>query len=315
MSFSQGKSADQGYFVGHPKTSENPDHQASSDGVAQPPVLRMPSAAQLPTVARLPRVDPQIGMPRAILIGPDTWGGTLVSPPPSRAVMGVKIFLIVLAIAAPIAIFFADETWLPDADIVSAWKASLIDRQAAMPAPQPKAEFSTARPLNMDIATLPPADTPRGIALPPALPPPTEAAVATRIEAEPETHTAPAEPTTRFDSVQKPVAAEIAPSQPTAGETMTTDRRTADHEVIAAPKLNVGNEAPRVRNPQAGVWTYCTVNLIPGGQIAVQKATTYRTCISAGKKCAGNRRYADIQFFDRPTLTSKVPLESCDTES
>ncbi|HMA74368.1 MAG TPA: hypothetical protein VKP67_23195 [Xanthobacteraceae bacterium] len=219
-----------------------------------------------------------------------------------------------MAIAAPIAAFFADETWLPDADIVSAWIASLVDKQAAVPAPQPKAEFSTVRPQNMDVATLPPppAGTPRSVALPPAVPPPTEAAVATGIEAEPETHPAPAEATTRFDSVQKPVAAGIATSQPTAGETMT-DRR--DHQVVAVPKLNVGSEAPRVHDKQAGVWTYCTVNLIPGGQIAVQKATTYRTCISAGKKCVGNRRYADIQFFDRPTLTSKVPLESCDTES
>ena len=66
---------------------------------------------------------------------------------------------------------------------------------------------------------------------------------------------------------------------------------------------------------QPGVWTSCVVNLIPTGQIAVQNAMSYRSCVSIGKKCAGARRYANIQYFDPPTWVSSSPLDVCYAES
>jgi hypothetical protein len=121
---------------------------------------------------------------------------------------------------------------------------------------------------------------------------------------------------TQPDGISAMVTAKATPSQSAADvERMMTNSGTVDQRAAVAPDLSLRSETPRRRENQVGAWTYCTVNLIPGGQIAVQKATTYQACISAGKKCAGNRRYADIQFFDRPTLTSKFPLEMCNTES
>jgi hypothetical protein len=66
---------------------------------------------------------------------------------------------------------------------------------------------------------------------------------------------------------------------------------------------------------QPGVWTRCVVNLIPTGQIAVPKATSYQSCVSIGKKCAGARRYANIQYFDLSTWVSSAPLDTCNAES
>jgi hypothetical protein len=74
-------------------------------------------------------------------------------------------------------------------------------------------------------------------------------------------------------------------------------------------------KASQVGQAQPGVWTYCVVNLIPTGQIAVQNATSYRSCVSVGKKCAGARRYANIQYFDMPTWVSSAPLDVCYAES
>jgi hypothetical protein len=92
----------------------------------------------------------------------------------------------------------------------------------------------------------------------------------------------------------------------------TTGSTTLPSNDVVMPDLSSGG---KLREIQTGVWTYCAVDLIPSGQIAVQKAMTYQACISVGKKCAGPRRFADILFFDRPTLTSKVPLELCYKDS
>jgi len=128
----------------------------------------------------------------------------------------------------------------------------------------------------------------------------------------------------------RPISAPTAETRPAASEGLAV-RAGPDSEVQTQPvgittrsdtmpnavkaTAKASPLTPATREAQTGVWTYCVVNLIPSGQIAVQKAMAYRACISAGKKCAGPRRYADIQFFDRATLTSKVPLELCYKES
>jgi hypothetical protein len=169
-----------------------------------------------------------------------------------------------------------------------------------------------------DAATVPAIDTPsvapQALALAPARA--IEAKdIAAGTASQPEARAPSMQTPARPDTIPTAITATPPPSQPAASvEGMTTDSRTADQKVAVAPDLSLRSEEPRPRDVHVGAWTYCTVNLIPGGQIAVQKATTYRGCISAGKKCASNRRYADIQFFDRPTLTSKFPLEMCDAE-
>jgi hypothetical protein len=202
------------------------------------------------------------------------------------------------------------------------------DKSSAIPNMSPDGEASRRREAQessspkMDTATAstaPPIDTPPAMPtpLPQALPVPTEAqGIAARIESEPEVQAPPMQTTTRSDSLPNTITGQLTALRPTSGvDGMTIDSSTTDHKIGAAPDLGLGSEAPRLREAPAGVWTYCTVDLIPRGQIAVQKAMTYPACISAGKKCAGNRRYADIQFFDRPTMTSKAPLELCYTES
>jgi len=111
---------------------------------------------------------------------------------------------------------------------------------------------------------------------------------------------------TKFTALQPASGRDGAITEPKA--------RDAGNTATSSANLAIGAQSIR-QAQQAAVWTYCTVNLIPGGQIAVQKAMSYQACISAGKKCAGTRRYADIQYYDRPTLASKVPLELCYTES
>jgi len=99
--------------------------------------------------------------------------------------------------------------------------------------------------------------------------------------------------------------AEITIPQPAPQSEMpSTDNRATDdrHSSIAPP----------VHESEAPVWTRCIVNLIPSGQIAVWTATSYQACISAGTKCAGSRRYANIQFFPQPYLSASSP-EQCST--
>jgi hypothetical protein len=97
-------------------------------------------------------------------------------------------------------------------------------------------------------------------------------------------------------------------------EKTTTAPEIDDHNSSVAANLRAVKTS-QLAQSQPGVWTHCAVNLIPIGQIAVQKAVSYRSCISVGKKCAGARRYASIQYFDRPTWVSSASLDVCDAES
>ena len=95
-------------------------------------------------------------------------------------------------------------------------------------------------------------------------------------------------------------------------EKTTTATESDDHNSSVAANLRA-EKTYQLAQAQPGVWVHCAVSLIPRGQIAVQKVTSYRSCISVGKKCAGARRYANIQYFDRPTWVSSVDV--CDAES
>jgi hypothetical protein len=95
---------------------------------------------------------------------------------------------------------------------------------------------------------------------------------------------------------------------------MTTAPEIDGRNSGAAPKLSAVKTS-ELGQAQPGVWTYCVVNLIPTGQIAVQKAMSYQSCVSIGKKCAGARHYASIQYFDLLTWVSSAPLDVCYAES
>jgi len=124
-------------------------------------------------------------------------------------------------------------------------------------------------------------------------------------KAEPEVQTLLMPSATRPEPVPNDGKAEITIPQPAPQSEMpSTDNRATDdrHSSIAPP----------VHESEAPVWTRCIVNLIPSGQIAVWTATSYQACISAGTKCAGSRRYANIQFFPQPYLSASSP-EQCST--
>jgi len=95
---------------------------------------------------------------------------------------------------------------------------------------------------------------------------------------------------------------------------MTTAPEIDGRNSGAAPNLSAVKTS-ELGQAQPGVWTYCVVNLIPTGQIAVQKAMSYQSCVSIGKKCAGARHYANIQYFDLLTWVSSAPLDVCYAES
>jgi len=215
----------------------------------------------------------------------------------------------------------------PDLQNRTSESGTAEDRSAAMPDMSPDNEPSRHRDAqenspskmdNMTASTIQPIDAPPAAPapLPQALPLPSEVqGIDAGAESEPKAQTPAIPTTTRSDSMPDTTTGQRAALQPASGpDGTTTDSRTIEGKVAAKPDVGSSSEASR-REAQAGVWTYCAVDLVPLGQIAVQKAISYRTCISLGKKCAGNRRYADIQFFERPTMTSKVPLELCDTES
>src|SRR5262249_37599208 len=129
--------------------------------------------------------------------------------------------------------------------------------------------------------------------------------VAVKLEAEPNV---PPSVLPSMQSTPRPAEmpndskAEITVPQPAPhSERPSTDNRATDDRTV--------NAAPP--EAETGVWTRCVVNLIPSGQIAVWTATSYQTCISVGTKCAGGRRFANIQFFPQANLTSTNSAELC----
>ena len=311
--------------------------------------VRVPHApklsVELPSVAGLPRVtDAEIDLSHEVFLEPETWVG---APPVARSrysFSDAKPFLIVCMIAAPIVFVLAFASARLDMNLASMWAAWTIDRQA--PAPLPTTVPSTIDPPPIPVTTVASSELPlsrlqgesprpaearasstskaeptASMPLPNDLRPdiaapqaqglsasPEAEAIVARSGPDPETQTPRMQTSPRSGTMPNGVKAQLtaSPSTP-AIEEMTIDDGTADLKSTAISDASLGT--------QAEVWTYCAVNLIPSGQIAVHKAMTYQSCISAGKKCAASRRYADIQFFDRPTLTSKVPLELCDKEN
>jgi hypothetical protein len=196
--------------------------------------VRLPRAAQLPPVEGLPRViDAGLDAPDEMSLVLQSLVGTPSMRPSRQFSRGIREFLLVCAIGAPLAFIFMFASGQRQIDFGSIGRVLPVDAQALLPAALPEAPPSRIEP--------------------------------------------------------GPIPA------PTA----------------EMPDVSLGGKLQGPREIQTAVWTYCAVDLIPSGQIAVQKAMTYQACISAGKKCAGPRRFANIQFFDRPTLTSKIPLELC----
>jgi hypothetical protein len=310
------------------------------------------SAVRMPrVVVGLPRIDAEADLLQGVLLGSDSWAEAPSARRSRYSLPGVKIFLIISMIGGPIAFVFGFASARPDTGIASLWSALTTESQVTASASPETTLPSTIEPRSIPAATvannnfqlLPfQAESPRALeaeqifppaadvatvsmALPnttqpaaaaperQALPPGAEAGdTVARIGPEPEVQTPSVQISPHADTMPNAVTAKVTPSSPTAEE-MISDGAT-DLKSAAMPNANLGSRLPR-SEVGAAVWTYCTVNLIPGGQIAVQKAMSYPSCISAAKKCAGPRRYADIQFFDRPTLTSKVPLELCDKEN
>jgi hypothetical protein len=327
--------------------------------------VRVRHASRLPKVAGLPRVtDEELDLSHGIFLESDTWAGSPVVRRPPHSFSGVKVFLVICAIAGPVAFVLAFASARFNVDLASLWETRTTGGQVLLPmpaqttsppaieplpvpvtAPAPNEiklpleaespqraegqESSTAKEDAATASTALPGDTQSAIAAPQvqALSAPREAeGIVARSEPEPELKTPAMQAIEDWSTAPNAVAAQVAasPSAPAAEETKIDDRTTdnatidngaADIKNASMPDADLGGRSLRLSEAQATVWTYCTVNLIPGGQIAVHKAMTYQSCISAGKKCAGPRRYADIQFFDRPTLASKVPIELCDKEN
>src|SRR5262249_27604851 len=139
------------------------------------PVVRLPRAAQLPLVVGLPQAYTQHGAPNAISIAaetiarqtlapetlapeafaPESWGRTPLSQRPRYSLSGVTILMLVATIVPPVAfIFYAFENLPPKLNIATLWTRSpIIQRQAATPAPLPKASLSTIEPQDIPIST------------------------------------------------------------------------------------------------------------------------------------------------------------------
>jgi hypothetical protein len=312
-------------------------------------------SVELPSVAGLPRVtDAEIDLSHEVFLEPETWVSAPPVAHSRYSFSDAKLFLIVCMIAAPIVFVLAFASARFNMNLASMWAAWTIDRQGPAPAPLQTTVPSTIEPLPIPVTTVASSELPlsrlqgesprpaeaqesstskadptASMPLPndprPAMATPQAQGLSASTEAEgivarsgpdPEIQTPRMQASPRLDTMPTGVKAHLtaAPSTP-ANEEMTIDNGTTDLKSTAMPDAGLSTEASPLREAQAGVWTYCAVNLIPSGQIAVHKAMTYQSCISAGKKCAGPRRYADIQFFDRPTLTSKVPLDLCDKEN
>jgi hypothetical protein len=333
-------------------SEDNPTAGTTGDtsGLHRNSGARMLHAVELPVVAGLPRIsDAEIDLSHRVFLASDPVRRSRCSS------SGGKAFLSICVLAIPLAFVFAFASARPTVDITSIWAALTAYRQVSAPAPlqtmlsltiEPRSITSTtsandelqlsqsqvdfARPpearesstSGADVATTqiaPPNNTLATAGAPQAhaLPAPTEAeSIAARTGPEPEGKTALVEPTTHSEMTPNAArTSETATPEVPATTQVASDNGPIGLKTTAMPDVSLGGEPLQVGKARAGVWTSCVVNLIPSGQIAIQKAMTYQACISAGKKCAGPRRYAEIQFFDRPTLTSKVPLELCDKDT
>lgn len=312
--------------------------------------VELPVIAGLPRIT-----DEEIDLSSGVFVEAETWLGTPIARRSRHSSPGAKVFLVICMIAIPIAVVLAFTSARSSGGLESIWAAWMTDGESPAPfvvqttlpsAPEPppipaatatnnkfqllpfqpesprsaEAEESSSSKLEaVTTSMVLPSDMQPAIAAPQAeaLSSPIEGdGVVARNAPEPEVQTPPMQATPPPDTMPDAVTAQVAalPSTP-AVEEMTIDNATTDVKGAPISDRNLGSEPLHLREAQAGVWTYCAVNLIPTGQIAVQKATTYQSCILAAKTCAGPRRYAEIQFFDRPTLTSKVPLELCDRKN
>jgi hypothetical protein len=128
--------------------------------------------------------------------------------------------------------------------------------------------------------------------------------IAAKAEAKPRAQAPSGQSTPRSDGVTNDSKTEITTLPPASHLEMPSSRnRPTDDRPIGA--------APHIGEAHPGVLTRCVVNLIPSGQIAVQQATSYQACIAVGTKCAGARRYINIEFFVQPSLTSMNSPELC----
>jgi len=205
---------------------------------------------------------------------------SLVDTPSTRRARqfssAIRALLVICVMGAPLAFIFVFASGQHQIDLASRWTA-----------------------ISISTAKIPPAES-EGFAV--------------RTGSDSEVQTQSMEMAAHSDTVPNADKTRALPSPP-AIELTAIENSLASPEEIVMPDVSFAGKLQPLREAQTGVWTYCVVDLIPSGQIAVQKAMTYQACISAGKKCAGPRRYVDIQFFVQPTLTSKVPLELCFKET
>ena len=201
----------------------------------------------------------------------------------------------------------------PEPGIATAPITPPLTMQPVMPAPQPqagspstdarsvatKSETAESETVKTEIAKTETAESETGKTE-------TGKTETAKTEAGPEVQTLLMPSATRPEPVPNDGKAEITIPQPAPQSEMpSTDNRATDDRQSSV--------APTVHEAEAPVWTRCIVNLIPSGQIAVWTATSYQACITAGTKCAGSRRYANIQFFPQPYLTSASAAEQCST--
>jgi hypothetical protein len=303
---------------------------------------------EFPSVAGMQRFEPKGDLRSIISAEADAWSRTPMRTHASYRFGSFWVFLIVSAIAASLAyiVTFGD-AW-PTLHLAMARMADLIGTQlksavrtegrpvgrevAAPPSTTAELENQTRNSVTSDgtdtatpavsagqnVPRLPDAgENPTSKEVAAGASPPNGAQpIAPDVVAVPDVQVSSVPTAQPSDRESNVVGVKLTALQPASDRGRApAGNKAGDADSAAASSANLGIGAQSIRQAEATVWTYCTVNLIPGGQIAVQKAMSYQACISAGKKCAGTRRYADIQYYDRPTLASKTPLELCYTES
>lgn len=285
-----------GYSVGSrpPGSTSSASRETFADASADPGAEgsiagdRQPDAAWLPNGAGTPWVEATIARQCVVSDESVAWmRAQLLLRQPRPSFHGAKVFFILALIAMPFVYILAYKSFSSRTDITNASMIPFVHARSnshaqAAQAVLPKSEMG-------DLGAWP------------------------RVQLAVSTGAA-----THADDMTNAIDEKIAVLQPAPDVEKTTiapEAGAIDRKSNVAADLKSHKDTTQVSQAQAGVWTFCAVNLIPSGQIAVQKATSYRSCISAGKKCAGTRRYADIQYFDRPTWTTSVPLEVCYIES